>query len=665
MGFLAPAFLAALAAIAAPLYLHLLRRQTTTPRPFSSLMFFEPRTQASIRHRRLRYLWLLALRVALVGLLVLAFADPFLLRPAASVASNHLTLLVVDNSLSMQATDVSPSRLAAAKAAAASVLERAGGRIEVAALASQLHLLSPQTADKSQVRAALATIAPSDERADFAALARGVRTLAETTRAPIQIELFSDFKRSSLPPSFADLALPAGVSLAVHRIGGAPANWTITSLQGPARLYGSPRQSAPARFQAVVTGYNTPAARRTITLDLDGRALASQTVTVPAAGAATATFPSVVVPYGWSRLSANVTPADALAADDAAFFSVYRSDPERILFVHAAGETRSAFYVSAALGDAFTLDSVSVAQAADERPRDFALVILDDLPSVPDALARALRDYVSSGGGVLLIAGSASHDVPFFGRTQPQNYGERAVAVASSDSSHPINAGLGPWAGVRFFFSNRVAAGDSRVLARLSDQTPLLLDQSLGHGHALLFASGLDNLTNDLPLHAIFVPWVQQTARYLAGDALQAGGSSPVGAFQSATQVTDPRGGHPLQLGQSATSATFLLGEQGFYQIQRPDGRAQVIAVNADRRESDLSVISSEDLALWRGTPVPATSGRPEPAPPDRVPVSLWWYIMLVLLAVAVCESVLAARYLGVSRSEENVLEEGVIHERS
>ena len=80
MGLLAPWFLAGVAAVGLPIYLHLLRRHSTTPRPFSSLMFFEPRTQSSIKHRRLRYLLLLSLRMALLVLLALAFANPFIMR---------------------------------------------------------------------------------------------------------------------------------------------------------------------------------------------------------------------------------------------------------------------------------------------------------------------------------------------------------------------------------------------------------------------------------------------------------------------------------------------------------------------------------------------------------------------------------------------------------
>ena len=79
MGFFRSWFLAGLAAVGLPLWLHLLRQFKRTPQPFSSLMFFERRVQSSVRHRRLRYLMLLALRLALLILLALAFANPFII----------------------------------------------------------------------------------------------------------------------------------------------------------------------------------------------------------------------------------------------------------------------------------------------------------------------------------------------------------------------------------------------------------------------------------------------------------------------------------------------------------------------------------------------------------------------------------------------------------
>src|SRR5579862_6454915 len=107
MGFLAPWFLAGAAAIGLPVYLHLLRRHKTTPLPFSSLMFFERRTQSSIKHRRLHYLLLLALRAAVLLLLVLAFARPFLRLHSDAFGSGGRKLVVVaiDQSFSMRQGD--------------------------------------------------------------------------------------------------------------------------------------------------------------------------------------------------------------------------------------------------------------------------------------------------------------------------------------------------------------------------------------------------------------------------------------------------------------------------------------------------------------------------------------------------------------------------------
>src|SRR5271170_4008347 len=122
MGFLAPWFLAGLAGLAIPVYLHLLKKQTMQPKAVSSLMFFESRTQSSTRHRRLRYYFLLALRLLLLLLLILAFANPFINRDAAALASQRLVLIVIDNSFSMRAG----TRLADAKTAAMSVLAGKG-----------------------------------------------------------------------------------------------------------------------------------------------------------------------------------------------------------------------------------------------------------------------------------------------------------------------------------------------------------------------------------------------------------------------------------------------------------------------------------------------------------------------------------------------------------
>src|ERR1700738_988101 len=292
MGLLAPWFLAGIAAVAVPFYVHLLRRHTTTPHPFSSLMFFERRTQSSIKHRRLRYLLLLSLRILLLLLLVLAFANPFINRTAANISTEKLMILVLDNSFSMRAG----TRMADARREAISVLSsrRPTDRAQIMALGSQMQVLTQPSQDAGALRAAVESVQPGDPHGNFGELARSLRSLAESIHTPIELHLFSDMQKSAMPSSFAELVLPANVSLVLHPVTkNAVPNWTVESVNVPGQVW-EPKKT---HVQVVVAGFNTTAATRVITLLAGGKALATQTVAVPANGRATTEFQSLDVPY--------------------------------------------------------------------------------------------------------------------------------------------------------------------------------------------------------------------------------------------------------------------------------------------------------------------------------------------------------------------------------
>ena len=77
MAFLAPLFLAGLAALALPVLLHLRKNRPKETVAFSSLMFFEDHPPITKRRSRLQDILLLVLRCVALALLVLAFARPF------------------------------------------------------------------------------------------------------------------------------------------------------------------------------------------------------------------------------------------------------------------------------------------------------------------------------------------------------------------------------------------------------------------------------------------------------------------------------------------------------------------------------------------------------------------------------------------------------------
>jgi hypothetical protein len=454
-------------------------------------------------------------------------------------------------------------------------------------------------------------------------------------------------------------------------------NWTVESVDAPGQVWG--KDAKPIRVQAVIAGFGTPAAQRTVSLVVNGKTTITKSVAVPANGRATVDFPALEVPYGFSRCEVKIDSVDALAADDIRRFAVQRSDPQKALLIHNYGDNRSPLYIGAALSaaaqSAFILESINVSEAADRKPSQYAFIVLSDLNSLPSILENSLTQYVRSGGSLFIATGTsagARSQIPIFGAhiIQTRDYSrvpDRFMTVGSSDSSYPAVAKASGWPGVKFFYALDIEPGEARVIARLGDQTPLLLEKRIGEGRVVLLTSGLDNLTNDFPLNPAFVPFIEQTARYLAGSERQ-GGARPVDAYlelrnakekAQGVEVTDPEGKRPLSLGEAASAQSFQLSEAGYYQLRLANGRQDEVGVNPDPKESNLDIIPSDVLALWQGkggessqqasTSAPASAGT---AMPNKTPQSFWWYVLLLGFAAALAESALASRYLGTQREE-------------
>src|ERR687889_1117803 len=105
MWFLNPFFLLGLAALAAPVLVHLVRRTRARRVEFPALFFVRQVPQRTIRRRTLRDLLLLALRCLALLLIVFAFTRPFFNGAeagAAAAAGTGSTIILLDASLSMR-----------------------------------------------------------------------------------------------------------------------------------------------------------------------------------------------------------------------------------------------------------------------------------------------------------------------------------------------------------------------------------------------------------------------------------------------------------------------------------------------------------------------------------------------------------------------------------
>ena len=114
--------------------------------------------------------------------------------------------------------------------------------------------------------------------------------------------------------------------------------------------------------------------------------------------------------------------------------------------------------------------------------------------------------------------------------------------------------------------------------------------------------------------------------------------------------VIDPQGKHALSLKEASTVQSFKVTEDGFYEVHRANGRTELVAVHADRRESDLAAIPAETLDLWRNTGRGIGGGTSATADSAARPWSLWRYALFLVLLIGLAESLLAVRYLSVEK---------------
>jgi hypothetical protein len=671
MGLFSPWFLAGALAVGLPIWLHLLKRSQTDPKPFPSLMFWEHRETTSV-NRRLDYLILFALRTLMLLLLALLFAQPFIRRPNAAVrASDRLVVIAVDNSFSMRTGEALSTRLDQAKTEALSVIGSLPGnsKAQVVALGGTLQAMTQQVQDPGALRVAVDAIQPSDSHASFGSLARYLRTLRESADVPLTVHLISDLQKSGLPPGFLDLRLEPDTELKLHPIGSEQPNWTLETVVAPPHIY-DPKQ---VHIVATVAGFHAPAATRTVTLMLNGKTVGSKSVEVPEGGRGTVEFVGLEASYGFNKAEARIDSADKLPQDDRFAFAVERTDPRKVLYVDEGRRLDAQRFFRAALESAqeseFQLDVSSPASAANADLSKYAMVVLSDLSQMPSSFEQSLTKYVEGGGGLFEILGAGSVslprapvlDEPIEASHLAARSGERFFVVGEADGNHPALRSVERFEGVNFYQTTLLKPQKSQILAKLGDGTPLVLERKVGQGNVLAFASNFDGIANDLPRKPVFVGFIQQSVRYLAGGGAEQPVNLPVDSYVElrtgeqkgvSAEVVGPDGERLLSLKDSATAANFALTKEGFFEVKNAAGRRTLVAAHADRKESDLSVMPQETQDLWT-----ATGGSDQPSDATTAgagdggttPWSLAPIILVLLLLIAMAESILANRYLRIA----------------
>jgi Ca-activated chloride channel family protein len=221
------------------LYWRFARRRTRSARAFTS-----PAMSPNVVTELPRW------RVHLPAILYVLAVAALLIAVARPVASREVpreqatVMLVMDNSRSMLARDVDPSRLAAARAAAVALLDQLPHTFRVGVVGFHKHarVLSRPTIDRVAIRSALSSMTTSPGTAIGSGVIRGLDLFADERRErrpPAVILLLSDGNNTTGPAPRLAAARARRTGIRVHTI--ALGSTKAMGLRGP----------RPANFRAL------------------------------------------------------------------------------------------------------------------------------------------------------------------------------------------------------------------------------------------------------------------------------------------------------------------------------------------------------------------------------------------------------------------------------
>ena len=652
MGFLAPLFLLGAAAIALPFWLHRLQTKSSDRRPFSSAMLLESSEQQVHVQRQLKYYLLLAFRVAMLLALAAAFAKPFLDRPplAATVDGAGSQLVIVDTSLSMDRRGALDQALAAGRQAIDAAPN--GALIQVLSAAGLVRPGPPPSTDKPAHRRALAELTTSFERLDYGALMQQVETLAGNLPAPVIVHLISDFQETGMPAQFADV-VPRGVAeLVAHPVGTALSNWSIEAVR-----------HTESGFDVAAVNHDPATDGTVVRLQIDGVTI--DTAPLTGAGRQAASFADIKLDEGAYRIVASLDTDDGVAGDDERHAVVTIEPPQAVPLLTANPGGLPVTYLAAALESAGDgRFSALPLVLGDFDPRilsRYPWAVVDDLGGIDAVLAGQLQGYLDQGGSLLVFVADNARgreSLPVTGHSLAAvdltaRVPGQFATVAELDADHPALAATEGWHRVAVAETVLVdSLPDDRIMARLDNGNPFMIERQAGNGRVLMILSGLDNRWNDLPVHPVFVGFVLEAAEYLSGrtgitSSYTVGDTLPLSLTGgSAGQVVDPDGQSVLSLADTARAQVIRLDKPGIYQVYTPEGET-LVAVNVDPRESDLQAIASPVLTRWRDAT--RTDDRQAVTAPGQMQprrVDLWPWLLLLLAMLAIAESALGNVHL-------------------
>ncbi len=637
-----PAMLGWLAAAAVPILIHLWSRRRYREVPWAAMQYLLEALRKNRRRIRLEQWLLLALRAILIGLIVLAVAEPFFGGGVLTFSAGQRThrLLVLDGSYSMAYTPTDQTRFDRAKQLAAQIVEESpqgdGFTLVLMSDPPRVVIGNPVFAPRDFLQE-LDNLRLPHASADLPKTLTEIEQVLTNVRKEHprltrqEVYFLTDLCRVGWIPEGGSAAamaelhqqskrLAEAASLVVIDVGQPSAeNLAVTALS-TSEPFATPARNV--QIQAQLHNFGRQARnRQPVELLVDGRRVAQQTVDVPTDGEASTAFSYRFDTPGDHTLEVRAE-GDALDIDNHRWLAITVKQNIPVLCIngHPSGVpfTGATDYLYYALSP--RADSTQPALVRPEVAPESALleadlsrydcIFLADVAQFTASEARVLDAYLKRGGSLVFFLGP---HVLADRYNQELGGGPGGVALLPTTLGaivqqpqfrldplqyrHPIvqafrgreRAGLLKTPVQKYFRLNVPKDSTTEVALALGNGDPLIVEAPVHRGRVILVATSADNSWTYMPVWPSYVPIVQELLAYaLAGQRRQQ--NVEVGQALGGT-LTAPAGDVSLT-------------------IRDPEGRREPVRVQAEGSASVWSYLDTATSGIYTaqlGPPISRT----------------------------------------------------------
>lgn len=713
---LAPLFAVAGAVGASiPLILHLLNRERARRLVFGTIRFIQMSHQTNVRRHKLKRLLLLLMRILMLALLGFAFARPFFAQTfviAQKTGGKRNAVIILDTSYSMRYEKVFEN----AKKEGLKILDGLDTADAACLILSSdsARVVAPLGSEFAHIRTALSNAEATYKPTDYLdALQTANEILEPIPIGAKQVYLIADMQKRGWENFIETDKLNPDVQIQFVDVRAEqPRNFAITDLSVPPVVL---KEQKASYLVARVRNFGDEAVENLpVRLFIDGNVIHTVQLDIEPDDLGDAVFKvdfqDEATHTGWVEL-----PEDALGADNKRYFTLQSLQSIKVHAVRDRPRTQSGyqtaetFFMKMALAvgsDAVPInftESSSVPDTATLAHVD--VLVLANVAQLSANEAGRVAAYVAAGGGLIVTVGD-NIDINAYEQNLGGEIGvmpckfvqpvgdafdrQQFRVLATVKYEHPIFAPFkepnhGDFGKARFYrLFQAVPTKDATIIAAYDDGSPALFEKPYGQiGRVLCFTSTIDREWNDLPIRAVYLPFLHESIKYLALKDVEANPDYRVGdTVELRFLHRTGWGPQPLRdenrtgdrevavfnpnnvetrLQRSEGNTTGAVGQgslfytdtsiPGIYSVHTSGAESYYFVVNGDATESNLAARDVEELSsMLKGTVDESVEDKPaaELVAQYREDVEksqdVWIYIMLAVFALAVTEMFFANR---------------------